>query len=308
MPLDETRTAGETGHLADHNTLHAWYNNMPTFVATTARQPFSSLQTITSNPAGTTDKVAHILNTTITGNFSGVSGGSNPSFAWGLNVFTNTGTAANDGNAANLQNLIETNVGAASGTVTSVFGLFVEAAFFGAASGATVTTMASLRVGAPKRKDGATAGNASSAYGIFVEDTQAVGGGSAFAIFVEGGTSRFNGRVDITDTIANNGAGDTSIYAGFSTSDGGAVKIKKTADGGHVTAQMGTTNAEFQIHNGTAVQWSVLRTGLPKWITANTQTTVGAAGGASALPATPVRYLKVVDGSGTTLVVPAYTA
>jgi len=38
------------------------------------------------------------------------------------------------------------------------------------------------------------------------------------------------------------------------------------------------------------------------------QTTVGAAGGASALPATPTKFLKVVDSAGTTLVIPAYTA
>jgi hypothetical protein len=41
---------------------------------------------------------------------------------------------------------------------------------------------------------------------------------------------------------------------------------------------------------------------------ANAQTTVGAAGGASALPATPTKYLKVKDSAGTTLVIPAYAA
>ncbi len=45
-----------------------------------------------------------------------------------------------------------------------------------------------------------------------------------------------------------------------------------------------------------------------KWIAANEQTTVGAAGGASALPATPTKFLKVTDSAGTTLVVPAYAA
>lgn len=38
------------------------------------------------------------------------------------------------------------------------------------------------------------------------------------------------------------------------------------------------------------------------------QTTVGAAGGASALPATPTKFFKVVDSAGTTLVIPAYAA
>lgn len=39
---------------------------------------------------------------------------------------------------------------------------------------------------------------------------------------------------------------------------------------------------------------------------ANQQTTVGAAGGASALPATPVAYLKVKDSDGNTRVIPCY--
>lgn len=44
------------------------------------------------------------------------------------------------------------------------------------------------------------------------------------------------------------------------------------------------------------------------WIAGNEQTTVGAAGGASALPGTPTKYLKIKDSAGTTLVVPAYAA
>lgn len=38
-----------------------------------------------------------------------------------------------------------------------------------------------------------------------------------------------------------------------------------------------------------------------------TQTTVGAAGGASALPATPTKYIKITDVTGTDYVIPAYT-
>lgn len=54
---------------------------------------------------------------------------------------------------------------------------------------------------------------------------------------------------------------------------------------------------------------SITNTGRIKWNSAsNVQTTVGSAGGASALPATPTKYLKVVDNAGTTLVVPAYAA
>jgi hypothetical protein len=53
--------------------------------------------------------------------------------------------------------------------------------------------------------------------------------------------------------------------------------------------------------------WVVDGAGQPRWVAAgNQQTTVGAAGGASALPATPTKYLKVKDSAGTVLVVPAY--
>lgn len=54
---------------------------------------------------------------------------------------------------------------------------------------------------------------------------------------------------------------------------------------------------------------SITAAGLPKWnLAANQQTTVGATGTATALPTLPVKYLKVVDSAGTTLVVPAYNA
>ncbi|WP_284990868.1 MULTISPECIES: hypothetical protein [unclassified Arthrobacter] len=47
----------------------------------------------------------------------------------------------------------------------------------------------------------------------------------------------------------------------------------------------------------------------PKWYASGLQqSTVGAAGSAAALPAAPNKYLKVVDASGTTLVIPAYNA
>jgi len=38
------------------------------------------------------------------------------------------------------------------------------------------------------------------------------------------------------------------------------------------------------------------------------QTTVGAAGSASALPANPTKYIKITDETGTQLVIPAYKA
>ena len=43
----------------------------------------------------------------------------------------------------------------------------------------------------------------------------------------------------------------------------------------------------------------------PNWVTSLSQTTVGAAGAASALPATPAGYVKI-KVNGTNLVIPAY--
>lgn len=49
--------------------------------------------------------------------------------------------------------------------------------------------------------------------------------------------------------------------------------------------------------------------GRPKWASSSlVQTTVGAAGAAAAPPASPTKYLQVVDNTGATLVVPAYAA
>jgi hypothetical protein len=60
-----------------------------------------------------------------------------------------------------------------------------------------------MRVSAPKRKDGATAGTATNAYGLFVEsvDDYNVGASNKWSVFVEGGISRFQGRIDVDQTI-----------------------------------------------------------------------------------------------------------
>lgn len=78
----------------------------------------------------------------------------------------------------------------------------------------------------------------------------------------------------------------------------------------HVQGMAGQTGNLTNWLDGSAVTLaSVTAAGLHRWdAAANQQTTVGAAGGASALPATPTKYLKVVDSTGATLVIPAYAA
>jgi len=217
------------------------------------RQPLQSTQVIAANAAGANDKVGHVLTTTLTGNFGAEVSGSNPTFGWGLNVFTTTGTAAGDGAGGNLENLVEFSVKAASGTIAYVAGLLAEAAFFGPAAGATVTQMESMRVASPKRKDGATAGTATNAYGLFIETVSSatLGSTAAFSLYVNGGTSRFGGRVDVTDNISNNGSSDLSIFAGFANADGGTIKMRKSANGGHTDAVLAVSGAAFRVSDGT---------------------------------------------------------
>lgn len=58
----------------------------------------------------------------------------------------------------------------------------------------------------------------------------------------------------------------------------------------------------------TTYSFAVDKEGRPKWSPYNVQNTVGAAGGAEAPPATPQRWLRVLDSDGTILVIPAYPA
>lgn len=69
-----------------------------------------------------------------------------------------------------------------------------------------------------------------------------------------------------------------------------------------------TANLQEWQSSAAAVLASVTPAGLHKWASGNEQTTVGAAGAASALPASPTKYLKVVGSDGTTYVVPAFLA
>ena len=69
----------------------------------------------------------------------------------------------------------------------------------------------------------------------------------------------------------------------------------------------GSTGRILSCQVGTTEHHYVTAAGLPGWVAGDKQTTVGAAGAASALPAQPTGYLKV-DVAGTTFVVPYYAA
>lgn len=77
-----------------------------------------------------------------------------------------------------------------------------------------------------------------------------------------------------------------------------------------LTPAAGSTVPTLRIRNSSSVtQMEFTPAGLLKWSVAdNVQTTVGGAGAASAPPATPSKYLKVVGDDGVTYVIPAYLA
>lgn len=94
----------------------------------------------------------------------------------------------------------------------------------------------------------------------------------------------------------------------------GMLTVQSNRDGDHTAylRRRSATQTSDLLHitdDADAALWAIGPAGKPQWAAAaNAQTTVGAAGAASALPATPTKYLKVVDSAGTTLVVPAYAA
>ena len=214
----------------------------------TARSPFNSAQVLDAAAAGTSDKVAHVLGTIITGDYS-TSTGSNPTFGFGLNVFTITGTAAGDGNGATISNLVEADVQAPSGIISHVTGLQAEASFYGATAGATVTQLESMRVASPKRKDGATAGTVTNAYGLFIEsfDGTAVGASQAFALFVEGGPSRLQGTLTVDNNI-NSYSGTLDLRPNTSNAQP-YFQMTDIASGGNVTLVLGAAGSAFNVFN-----------------------------------------------------------
>lgn len=77
-----------------------------------------------------------------------------------------------------------------------------------------------------------------------------------------------------------------------------------------VRRKNGQTADPFQLWDHTASDklWAIDKDGKPVWHSSNAQTTVGAAGGASALPLLPSKYFKVIGDDGATYVIPAYAA
>jgi hypothetical protein len=170
------------------------------------RVPFRTHVTADAAAPGTLDYVSHLLRSDVVGDFTGVSS-TNPGWVWGANHFTRTGSGPND--AAGVKyltgSLIEVSIGG-SGFTGAAFGLMAEAAFIGSAAGGTVGNMTSLKVGAPKRKDGAVGGTATRVFGLWVDAVSdgALGSapGMAHSLYVEGGKSHLGGDVLVGGNFA----------------------------------------------------------------------------------------------------------
>lgn len=231
---------------------------------------------------------------------------------------------------------------AGSVTLTSAFAIHVNAgrSFFG--GGATTTnstTSDAFGVGASANNDntvaiGPGASTASGTHGIAVGRGAALGHTAGIALGEASSTTGNNqvvmgssaatyndvyignGVVSTAPTAtAYNGSGGsgTNIVGGALTIAGG--KGTGNAAGGSVIFSTSTAGA-----SGTTLQSLTQRfrvdgttgrfvmTSMFETVAGNEQTSVGAAGGGSALPATPTKYVKFVDSAGTTLVIPAYAA
>jgi hypothetical protein len=179
---------------------YATFGNGP---GASIQQPFQSVQQVDASAPGTHDKIGHVINTQMTGNFGAAAGTTDPSYAWGINAFTTTGANAGDGAGGTLYSaLIEFDVEAPSGTIAEVIGLQAETAFFGAAAGAHVGTSIGLAVEALHRKAGATGGTVDYTYGIYVSDPTSIGATTAtYGLWVDGGSTYLGGHLHVQGTF-----------------------------------------------------------------------------------------------------------
>jgi len=98
-----------------------------------------------------------------------------------------------------------------------------------------------------------------------------------------------------------------SVYAPTGVSVFGTL----TASSLKASGELKVLGVNFYIRNATdtGTFFTIQSNGIPRWNDAGIQQiTVGAAGGASAPPATPTKWLRVSDSAGNSLVIPAYAS
>lgn len=117
------------------------------------------------------------------------------------------------------------------------------------------------------------------------------------------GTETGKGTIKVTHTGQANGSDGNASALSIDLQTAGTA-----AQGIFIDATTGATTGKLlHIKNGGAERLSVLADGKIQFgNSANFATTVGAAGGASALPATPVKYVIVQDDAGSPFKIPVY--
>ncbi len=160
--------------------------------------------------------------------------------------------------------------------------------------------------------NGATAGATSSIttqYGFFADSAMTSAATNiGFYGQIASGTNRWNAYM--AGTASNYFAGRTGVGVLLTSSaQFGITNVQSATDATMLTRNFAAqTELSLSMQNSAAsVIFGVTAAGLMKYISGNTATTVGAAGGASALPATPTGYLKI-DIGGTEYKVPYYAA
>jgi hypothetical protein len=199
------------------------------------------------------------MTTIFEGDFTGIgAGGPDPGFAWGMNFYA---LAKDDVvGITDMSGFIgELAIGTASGTIDTALGMQADLTFSGATAGATVDNATTMRVSAPRRKDGATAGTFNSACCLFVEnidqtnvDQPGTITGGAISLFVEGGVTRLGGRLDIDNTLLSYN-GELNVRGGYGSA--AFINLKDASVGnGEINFQLGAanTNAQFFFNNSSS--------------------------------------------------------
>lgn len=212
---------------------------------------------------GTSDTICINLSPRLQGNFTGL-GGVDPGFVWGVNNFTTIGQEGATGGAGihdATALLSEMAVISSSGLSASsgVRALHADISFFGASAGGHIASMESLRVTPPHRKNGATGGTATNTYGIIVESPGTVGSSGNFAIYTEGGPSRFTGRLDVENVTGFTGA--MELAGNFTRGLGSALRLDGNDAGGNIVQYLSTTGAYVGVSDNTTVVHKLNRSG-----------------------------------------------
>jgi len=143
--------------------------------------------------------------------------------------------------------------------------------------------------------------------------------GGTFTIW--GNVSAVDGSLNWSSWINANGgvlayrtnAGDITWQTGLAADNTNIAnyRARMTANGALTWSDGAGLAGPSLSRNGTALSLNNVfqfNGGLRWGVNSLTQTTVGAAGAAAALPATPSKYLKIQDETGATFVIPAYAA